>query len=123
PLVAARTWEEVFASRDALARAIARYVRSRRWFGGKARTNTNLSVRDAVPLARDAGHLALIDIEYADAEPDLYLVPLAMAQARRAEETEMRTATLIARLRDGWLLFEPVAAPAFAQALLETIAR
>jgi maltose alpha-D-glucosyltransferase/alpha-amylase len=123
PLLAARTWEEVLAGRDALARATIRYVRSRRWFGGKARTITHLSVRDAVPLEHDAGYLALIDIEYAEAEPDAYLLPLAMAQARRAEEEGTRSATLIARLRDGWLLYEPIADPKFAAALLETIGR
>src|SRR5437763_5052413 len=65
PLVAARSWEALFSARnaDALGRAITRYVRSRRWFGGKARTITSLALRDAVPLARDAGHLALVDIE------------------------------------------------------------
>jgi maltose alpha-D-glucosyltransferase/alpha-amylase len=125
PLLAARTWEEVLAgrNRDALARAIARYVGSRRWFGGKARTITSLSLRDAVPLEHDAGILALIDIEYADAEPDVYLLPLAMAQARRAEEEGTRSATLIARLRDGFLLYEPIAEPKFAAELIETIGR
>ena len=125
PLIAARTWEEVFAgrNRDALAGAIARYVRSRRWFGGKARTITGISLRDTVPLERDAGHIALIDIEYADAEPDLYLLPLGMAQARRAEEEGTKSATLVARLRDGCLLFEPVAEARFAAALLDTIGR
>jgi maltose alpha-D-glucosyltransferase/alpha-amylase len=125
PLIAVKTWEEVFAERhrDALARAIVRYVRSRRWFGGKARTITNLSLRDAIPLAHDAGVLALLDIEYADAEPDIYLLPLAMAQARRAEEEGTRSATLIARMRDGFLLYEPVSEPKFASALLETIGR
>jgi maltose alpha-D-glucosyltransferase/alpha-amylase len=122
PLIAARSWDEVLASRDALAGAVARYVRSRRWFGGKARTITSLSVRDAVPLARDA-YLALIDIEYADAEPDVYLLPLGMTQARRAEEEGTRSPTLIARLRDGLLLYEPVGDAKFAAALLDAIGR
>src|SRR5262249_4602676 len=83
PSIAAKGWDELFADRhrDALARAITRYVRSRRWFAGKARMITNLSIRDAVALPRDAGHLTLVDIEYADGAPDTYLLPLAMAQA------------------------------------------
>jgi maltose alpha-D-glucosyltransferase/alpha-amylase len=123
PLIAARTWEEVLANRDALARAIVRYVRSRRWFAGKARTITSLAVRDTVPLPGDAGYLALIDIEYADAEPDVYLLPLGMTQARRAAEEGARSPTLIARLREGCLLYEPVGDPKFAAALLDTIGR
>ncbi len=124
PSIPAKGWEELFAerNRDALARAIASYVRSRRWFAGKSRTITNLSIRDAVALPRDAGHLTLVDIEYADGAPDVYLLPLAMAQARRADEDATRSPTLIARLRDG-LLVEPVGEPKFANAVLELIVR
>jgi maltose alpha-D-glucosyltransferase / alpha-amylase len=125
PLIAAHNWEELFASRnrDALASAIARYVRSRRWFAGKARTITSLSLRETIELPRDAGRLALVDIEYADAEPDVYLLPLGMTRARRAEEEGTKGATLIARLRDGCLLHEPVAEPRFAAALIELIGK
>jgi maltose alpha-D-glucosyltransferase/alpha-amylase len=125
PLIAARTWEEVLAgrNRDALARALARYVRSRRWFAGKARTITSLSLRDVVELPPDGERLALLDIEYADAEPEVYLLPLATAQARRAEEEGAKSATLIARLRDGCLLYEPVSEPKFAAALLDAIGK
>ncbi|HUJ12855.1 MAG TPA: maltose alpha-D-glucosyltransferase, partial [Thermoanaerobaculia bacterium] len=40
PQIAAKTWGEVFSerNRDALTRAVLRYLRSRRWFAAKART-------------------------------------------------------------------------------------
>src|SRR5205823_3371743 len=117
---------EVFADgqRDALQIASARYLRSRRWFGGKARTISGVRVRDRIALPRGVAVLALVEVEYADAEPDLYLLPLGITQARRAEEQDnTRSATLIARLRDGALLYEPVADETFAQALLDVVAR
>jgi maltose alpha-D-glucosyltransferase/alpha-amylase len=126
PLIPAKTLAEVLAARnrEALNQALERYVRSRRWFGGKGRTISGVRVRDAVDLGDDAGHLAMIEIEYADADPETYLLPLAVTQARRASERESaRTATLIARLRDGCLLHEPIADPRFANAMLDTIAR
>src|ERR1043166_6779865 len=84
PLLEARgKWNEVFASAG-LGRAIARYVRSRRWFGGKTRTISNVRVRDHVEVASNV--LALLTIEYTDAEPDTYLLPLGITQARRADE-------------------------------------
>ena len=110
-------WNEVFAS-PALGRAIARYVRSRRWFGGKTKTIANVSIRDRVAQASHV--LALLTIEYTDAEPDTYLLPLAITQARRADE---KIDTLIARLKDGCMLYEPVHEEALAQGLLEAIGR
>jgi maltose alpha-D-glucosyltransferase/alpha-amylase len=126
PLVGAKTMNEVLAdrNRDALGRALARYVGSRRWFGGKAKTISDVRVTDSVALAREDGHLALIEVEYTDAESERYVLPLAITQARRAEEKDSaRMQSLIARLKDGCLLVEPVADPRFADALLDTVAR
>jgi maltose alpha-D-glucosyltransferase / alpha-amylase len=111
-------WEEIFAS-PALSRALARYVRSRRWFGGKARTIASVRIRERVALAPHQV-LALLAIEYTDAEPDTYLLPLGITQGRRADE---RNETLIARLKDGFMLYEPVNDEGFAHGLLDTIAR
>ncbi|HEX7193059.1 MAG TPA: putative maltokinase, partial [Thermoanaerobaculia bacterium] len=119
PLLDARgKWSEVFAA-PALGRAIARYIRSRRWFGGKTRTIANVKVRDHVPLA-PSSVLALLTLEYTDAEPDTYVLPLGITQARRADE---KIETLIARLKDGCMLYEPIGDESLAQGLLETIAR
>jgi len=121
--IMAATFDEIFAdrNRDALGRALESYVRSRRWFSGKARTITSARVIEAVALPQD-GYLTFVRIDYADGEPETYLLPLAITQARRAEETS-KISTLIARLRDGYLLYEPVADSNFGDALLETIAR
>jgi maltose alpha-D-glucosyltransferase/alpha-amylase len=124
PLISAKSWSELFSerNRDLLSAAILRYVRSRRWFGGKAKTVNAVAIRDTLPLGPEAGLLSILEIEYTEGEPDRYLLPLAMAQARRAEEPE-RTTTLIARLRDGALLYEPIADERFGNTLLDLIAR
>jgi maltose alpha-D-glucosyltransferase/alpha-amylase len=122
PLLAAKSFEEVLADRN-LANAILRYVRTRRWFAAKAKTTTGLNVREVVELPHNAGRLVVIEVEYADGEPERYLLPLQIAHARRAEEADTHTATLVARLRDGSLLYEPVADEAFALALLEVIGK
>ena len=124
PLIPAKSWGEVFAdrNRELLSSAVLRYVRSRRWFGGKARTVNSVAIRETVPLSREAGTLVVVEVEYTEGEPDRYLLPLAMAQARRADEPE-RTTTLVARLRDGCLLYEPIAEEKFGNTLLDIIAR
>jgi maltose alpha-D-glucosyltransferase/alpha-amylase len=127
PLLAVKSMEEVFAdrNRDALARAVQRYIAGRRWFAGKSRTITNIAFREAVPMPGGEDWLTIIEVEFAEGEPQVYLLPLAAGKARRAEEKEAaaRTATLIARLRDGGLLYEPVMDDAFAQTLLDTIGK
>ena len=66
----------------------------------------------------------MIDVEYTEGESQTYLLPLGTTQARRADEHDTaRTATLIARLRDGCLLYEPVVDSYFADAILDVIAR
>ena len=124
PFVAAKSWNEVFAerNREVVSSALLRYVRSRRWFGAKTKTVHAVRIEEAIPIARDAGSLVILELEYADGEPDRYLLPLAITQARRADEPE-RTTTLIARMKDGCLLYEPVADEKFGNALLEIIGR
>jgi maltose alpha-D-glucosyltransferase/alpha-amylase len=121
--VGARTWGELFADRNrhAVAAAFAKYLRSRRWFAGKARTITGVTIRDHVPIFRETLWLAIVDVEYAEAAPETYVLPLAMRRA--AEQEEGRDSMVIARLRDACVLYEPVGDEKFASVLLETIAR
>ncbi|MEA2337979.1 MAG: maltose alpha-D-glucosyltransferase / alpha-amylase, partial [Thermoanaerobaculia bacterium] len=125
PLLRATNFEEVFSDRNRrpLGNALDTYVRSRRWFSGKARTITAIQVTETVALPNDAGQLTFLRVDYADGEPETYLLPLAIAQARRAEEQESKIPTLIARLNDGYLLYEPVADAKFTASLLDAIAR
>jgi maltose alpha-D-glucosyltransferase/alpha-amylase len=126
PVVNASRFEEVLSVRNrrALGHALETYIRSRRWFGGKARTISSLRVTETIALPDDAGWLAFVKIDYADGEPETYLLPMAVTQARRAREQETsHVPTLIARMNDGLLLYEPSADTKFAAALLETIMR
>src|SRR4051794_26062749 len=61
----ARTLSEVFAERNraALERALTGSLRTRRWFGGKARTISSVAMRDRIALPSDAGVLAVVEVE------------------------------------------------------------
>jgi len=123
PLIAGRTWAELFAARnrDALDRALAAYLPTRRWFGSKARAIGSVTVRDAIELPNDQ-RLAILDVEFLEGEPQTYVLPLGVANVRR-EQDQSRNVPVIARLREGAVLFEPVQEESFANALLDTIAR
>lgn len=55
--------------------SLTAYLRRQRWFGGRAREISRMSVRDAVPL-RDREEMALwsilVDVSYSDGEANLY---------------------------------------------------
>jgi maltose alpha-D-glucosyltransferase/alpha-amylase len=123
PMIAARSWDEIFDTRhrESVSRALRVYLLARRWFGGKGRSIASVIVRDAVELPNDQ-RLAILDVEFNEGEPQTYQLPLGIANVRR-EQDQARSVPVIARLREGAVLYEPVQEEAFANALLDTIAR
>jgi maltose alpha-D-glucosyltransferase/alpha-amylase len=125
PSLAAKSWDEVFAARnlDATHAAIEKYLKTRRWFAAKSRTIRAIALRDLVALQPNS-RLAIVEVEYTEGEPQLYLVPIGLLQVRRAGERESaNTQNVIARLRDGSLLYEPIHDESFATALLDAIGK
>jgi len=76
-------------SRDAFERALARFLPSRRWFAGKARTIRNVSIRDALPIAAGrspmGARLLIVRVEFTEGEAETYQVPLSLLEGERAE--------------------------------------
>ncbi|HZZ07158.1 MAG TPA: maltose alpha-D-glucosyltransferase [Candidatus Binataceae bacterium] len=103
-----------------------------RWFRSKARSIKTVKVADALPLieGRGGAHLVLANVEYSNAEPETYVVPLALGAdgvSSEPEHPELTVAHL--RLSGGrnnvveGRLFEASADPQFASALLELVER
>ncbi len=82
-------WENLLkkSGRPILEEVLLSYVRQRRWFGGKARRTQAAQVLDIVPMPNAAaeGHLVLVQVDYAEGEPETYLVPLTFAVADQAD--------------------------------------
>jgi maltose alpha-D-glucosyltransferase / alpha-amylase len=123
PLIAAGSWSEMLSARnrEALDRALSGYLPTRRWFAGKARVIRATNVVDAVQLAGEM-RLMLLDVEFTDGEPQTYVLPLAIANVRR-EQDQGRNLPVVARLREGAVLYEALQEEAFTHVLLDTIAR
>ena len=123
PMIEGRSWEEIFdvRNRDSVERAFAAYLPTRRWFGSKARSIAAINVRDAAELPNNT-RLAIIHVEFHEGEPQTYQLPLGIANVRR-EQDQTRNVPVIARLREGAVLYEPVQDEGFANGLLDTIAR
>ena len=102
------------------------YVAGCRWFGGKAREPHGYRVCEAgaVSAEPDAARLVLVEIAYASGAPDTYLLPLQIANGARAEAVEREAPqAVVARFREGGMLFEAVHDADFRAALFALIAR
>jgi maltose alpha-D-glucosyltransferase/alpha-amylase len=89
PSIEVESSEEVFLKEDRshLTGVLLSFIRRSRWFGGKARTVQRALLKNLVPLAfRPAtSHIALVQIEYTEGEPDIYVLPLGLAIGPKAE--------------------------------------
>ena len=68
--------------RDELEAFLPRYLLRQRWFRGKGLAIDSVGIRRSLPLGGDADLLRLgfLDVNYSDAEPQRYLVPLAFSE-------------------------------------------
>src|SRR5262245_13720401 len=89
-LTVERDWEELLRAqgRAALEQALPAYIQPRRWFGGKARGIAAAQIVEAIPLSfgGELAYITLVRIQYAEGQPDTYVLPLAFADAARAAQ-------------------------------------
>ena len=101
------------------------YIARCRWFGGKAREPRGFNVRETVEVsaAPGAARLVLVEIEYASGAPDTWLLPLQVAAGPRADVLGRETPdAIVARFREGGVLFDAVHDADFRAALFTLIA-
>jgi maltose alpha-D-glucosyltransferase/alpha-amylase len=119
-------WEDIFPheeARQALEQALPEYLKTRRWFGGKARTIRSTSVFESLRMAGGAA-VVLFSVEYDDGEPETYALPLAFASGDRAAEIRReQPASVVAQRADGAVIYDAVFDPGFREQILAAIAR
>ena len=113
-------------SRNALVALLPAYLRSRRWFGGKARRIKSVAVTGHVPLPFDdtRAEVAILQVDYTEGDPETYILPLAFAPNVDGAPAERAQAAPVARVESlvgGGMLYDAFTDPAFARALLSGI--
>ncbi len=112
-----------------LERALADYMRGRRWFRGKARKIGSVDIEDVIPMrfGQLTSHIVMVQVEYTEGEPETYVLPLATAPAEKIDEiTGDYPQALVAYLKPGtrdgqWLLYDALVDKAFCRSLLRAI--
>ena len=77
----------------ALEAILPAYLKDRRWFGGKARKMKSVQLLEAIPVHFEPSeaYITLLQVDYAEGDPDIYVLPLTAAFAEDA-----------ARMREGF---------------------
>jgi maltose alpha-D-glucosyltransferase/alpha-amylase len=131
-LVATEEWEEFVTGkgRGDLEACLPAYLQQRRWFTDKGEIKS-ARLRDLIPLPLDAEKVfvATLIVDYAQSEPEEYLLPLAFASGAEAERIQHEAPHfIVARGRvtkpgvEG-VLYDAAAGKAFGKMLFEVIAR
>jgi len=85
-------WEQLFRkeAKTGLEKILPDYLKTRRWFGGKARRIKSVSIRESVPLpgTDPPSALLLVQVEYSDVEPETYSFPVAFATGEHAARVQ-----------------------------------
>jgi maltose alpha-D-glucosyltransferase/alpha-amylase len=119
-------------TRDALNRILPQYLPHCRWFRSKARTIKSAQIADTVILSEgpSALELAMVDVTYANAEPETYVLPLGLAMGDQATELRAKSpqhviadVTIRNNGDGGGVLFDATASPQFGRELFEMIRR
>jgi maltose alpha-D-glucosyltransferase/alpha-amylase len=124
-------WEKTFAGRgrSTVEGLLPAFLRTRRWFGGKARRIKEVEIVEAipVPVGRATDFLTLTRVDYTDGDPETYVVTLGFATGDRAThllENERHRVLAHARVKgvEG-VVHESFGDRPFGHALLDAIGR
>jgi len=119
-------WQEIFAGRPKaqLETILPEYLRAQPWFAGRRKTIKVVSLREylVLPLAAEKRVvLAFFQVEYVDAVPEVYMLPLGLAASEATPGALERRIAVINR-KDGAALgavADVLTDPAFTTGLLQ----
>ncbi len=134
-LEVAGPWEQILAryAKSGLEKILPGYLKTCRWFGGKARRIRAVNFTESVPLPFDSDRafFTVVTVSYGDGEPESYFLPLAFVAGERAAELQQSfPQAVLARLkiRERGQAVEGIVADAlydrvFLKLLLDSLAR
>ncbi len=91
-LSTASDWRQLFRGRNraAVAATLPDFLHHNRWFAGKARSVRSVDIDDAIPVAAGRGKpgafIVLCHIDYAEGEPETYVLPLSVVPEAAADQ-------------------------------------
>ncbi|MDY7019974.1 MAG: maltose alpha-D-glucosyltransferase, partial [Cyanobacteriota bacterium] len=92
-LAVTQSWKQVLESSEyqsELESILTEYMLSCRWFMGKSQVIQSVYIRDLIPIVHKGTEaiISLIQVEYTEGFPDIYVLPLSYAIEERAEKIQ-----------------------------------
>jgi len=123
-------WEEIFDERHQIQfeRVLQNWLPTRRWFGGKARKIKGVHIQEVVrlPVGLDKALLVFLQVDYVQADPEIYVLPLACVLEKPPETFFGDPAFIIAQINFAQpnqigLLYDAIVSRDFCRAMLELL--
>src|SRR5712692_6915545 len=126
-------WDAILSGRakPALERVLPDYLKGCRWFGGKAKRLSSVSIVDAlpVPLPASKAYVLLMQVNYVEGEAETYVLPVTFGSEDRAAQLQADSPwAVIARLNhkdagQSGFLYDALYEKSFCNYLLQSISR
>ncbi|NIS69467.1 MAG: alpha-amylase, partial [Proteobacteria bacterium] len=127
------SWENIFGGKpkERLEGLLPLYLRMSRWFGGKGRAIRSAKILEVIPVPSGTfmSYIALVQVDYRDGDPEIYLLPVVAVGGEEADHVlQGDPRSVIARIRlrgrDGdRILHDASVRRDFCEAMLGVIAR
>ena len=111
---------------ERLEQLLPGYLRNARWFRGKAREISSVSVARVIPVPVDAREVlvTLLETRYLDGDTETYVLPLAFAEGDRVRELAATSpGAIVVAITERGVLYDAAADEGFVNALVEGMAR
>jgi maltose alpha-D-glucosyltransferase/alpha-amylase len=129
----AETWKSLLhgKAKAVLEEILPKYLKMRRWFKGKARKIRSARVLEVIPMPNFSAtaHITLVQVDYKEGDPEIYLLPIAAAVEDHADHVLKESShSVIARYQlvnkdEEGILYDPLIEKDVCDELLEAITR
>ncbi|MFW6323973.1 MAG: putative maltokinase, partial [Desulfovibrionales bacterium] len=123
------TWADLFENRQARrnmeSEIIPGYIKTQRWFGGKAKIVQQITIIEWIQVGRprNTAVILFLEVAYTEGEPEIYVLPLSFMETEDSEKELPEGVVCFADLLDKkGLLYEAVFNPRFCSDLFQMIA-
>jgi len=123
-------WERLLRgpNKSALEAILPTFLTQRRWFGGKNRLIRDVKIQEVVPIpvGESTVYLTGLEVHYRESDPEVYIVPLTVAQGDEADNVlESLPHAIVAKLTgaEHAVLYDAMWDPAFCSTLLAAMGR
>lgn len=120
-ITVAGRWDAIFKgkAKSMLEEILPDYLKTRRWFGGKAKRIRSVKIKETIPVSH--AYITMVQVEYVEGDSETYTLPLTYTTGERPNGAFVRV-----QLKDGGeegVIYDAAMDESFCEVLLNAISR